>query len=261
MINNNYEYDMYKKRFFICSLVCLLPLFMHAQQPRARIDSMQYAIREYRKSVKQDIRDYKDSVRFVRHNLSIAMPSELRIGWGDQMFENLMWREAEYPINLSPSYQSTYSEDFRYTQHWFMEYLYNVDYWYSFGLHIDYSGVIWDEVIRDGEGVELSREIDQQFHNIAILPIVRFSYYHHEYVSLYSALGVGVNVNTGTEIDYKGRVTVVSPAVNVTLLGMCVGRGRCYGALEIGGMFALNSTDEIFMMGSRIFTASVGVRL
>jgi biotin-[acetyl-CoA-carboxylase] ligase BirA-like protein len=73
-------------------------------------------------------------------------------------------------------------------------------------------------------------------------------------------IGVGINVNTGTEL-MKGRATVVSPAVNITLLGMRLGKGRWYGALEMGAMAALNNAHEVYMFGSRIFTASVGVRL
>jgi hypothetical protein len=157
-------------------------------------------------------------------------------------------------------YEAPYDENFRYTQHCFVEYMYNFNYWYGLGLLVDYSGVIWDRVVRNGQGEELSREVDRNFHNITIVPTVRFSYYHHDYVSLYSAVGVGLNVNTGTE-EIRGRTTMVSPAVNITLLGMRVGKGRFYGAVEIGGMIALNNAYEVYMMGSRLFTASIGVRL
>jgi hypothetical protein len=125
---------------------------------------------------------------------------------------------------------------------------------------VDYSGVIWDEVTRNGAGKELSRELNRSFHNIAMIPTVRFSYFHHDYVSLYSSLGFGLNVNTGTELDLKGRKTAVSPALNITLLGVRVGKGHFYGALEVGALAALNGKDEVYMLGSRIFTASVGVR-
>jgi hypothetical protein len=115
--------------------------------------------------------------------------------------------------------------------------------------------------LRNGKGKELEREVNQSFHNIAIVPTVRFSYYRHEYVSLYSAIGAGLNINTGTELDYKGRKTAVAPAINITLFGVCAGKGRWYGALEVGGMLSFNSAEEVYMLGSRIMTASVGVRL
>jgi hypothetical protein len=88
---------------------------------------------------------------------------------------------------------------------------------------------------------------------------VRFAYLLQDYVSLYSALGVGVNVNTGTELDYKGRQTVAAPVVNITLVGVRVGKGKWYGDVELGGMFSLNGRDELYMLGSRLFTASIGV--
>jgi hypothetical protein len=68
-------------------------------------------------------------------------------------------------------------------------------------------------------------------------------------------------VLTGTELDYKGRKTAVAPAINITLFGVCAGKGRWYGALEVGGMLSFNSAEEVYMLGSRIMTASVGVRL
>ena len=45
-------------------LVCLLfsPLLAVAQYDRVAIDSMNTAIREYRHSVRQEIRDYRDSI-------------------------------------------------------------------------------------------------------------------------------------------------------------------------------------------------------
>lgn len=254
-------FNMLIKRCAIFILFVLFPLVVAAQQPRMAIDSMNTAIRDFRDSVRQDIRDYRDSIREVRRHAYDSIPHEIRIGWGDQMFETFMWRNQGYITVMPPTYQATYNEHFRYTQHWFVEYLYNVNYWYSFGAQIDYSGVIWDEVTRNGEGLEIQREKNHSFHNISILPTVRFSYFHREYTSLYSSIGVGININTGTELDYKSRQTAVAPAVNIALLGLRVGKGRFYGLIEIGGLFSLVTSDEVYMLGSRIFTTSFGVRL
>lgn len=252
---------MFIRRNLILAFMVLLPLLAVAQQPRVAIDSMQYSIREFRDSVRQDIRSYRDSVRYARRHASDSIPHELRVGWGDQMYETLVWRDGGHPTVMPPSYQATYNEDFRYTQHWFVEYLYNVNYWYSLGVMVDYSGVLWDEVLRDGTGAEISRREDCQFHNISIVPTVRFSYLHGDYASLYSALGLGLNVNTGSELDYKQRYTALAPVVNITLLGLRVGKGRLYGLFEIGGMLSLMGSNEVYMLGSRIFTTSFGVRL
>ena len=73
--------------------VCLLfsPLLAVAQYDRVAIDSMNTAIREYRHSVRQDIRDYRDSIRDVRSYSYDSVRHELRVGWGDQLFETLVW--------------------------------------------------------------------------------------------------------------------------------------------------------------------------
>ena len=254
------------KKISILILFTISTLLVSAQQlhkireVRNRIDSIHYVIHEYRDSMRTEIRDYRDSLRYARRHAYDAVPHGIRIGWGDQMFESLIWREEGHHIGLPEGGELTSDENFRYTQHCFIEYMYSVNYWYSFGLLADYSGVIWDQVTRNHNGEELKRLKDRSFHNIALVPTIRFSYLHHDYVSLYSALGLGVNINTGTELDYKDRYTVASPVLNITLLGVRVGHGRWYGSVEVGGMTAFNSPDELYMLGSRIFTAAIGVR-
>jgi hypothetical protein len=254
------------KRITILILLTISTLLVSAQQlerirdVRHRIDSIQYVIHEYRDSMRVELRDYRDSLRYARRHAYDAVPHGIHIGWGDQMFESLIWREEGHHIGLPEGGELTSDENFRYTQHCFIEYMYSVNYWYSFGLLADYSGVIWDHVKRNHKGEELERLANRSFHNIALVPTIRFSYLHHDYVSLYSALGFGVNINTGTELDYKGRRTVASPVLNITLLGVRVGHGRWYGSVEVGGMTAFNSPDELYMLGSRIFTAAIGVR-
>ena len=255
------------KRIYWIILLSVVALSVHAEKQnpirdvRAEIDSMQHLLREQRDSARLEIKHYRDSLRHERRHAPVAMPHHLRVGWGDQMFETLMWRELGHYNVLPEDYEALYDENFRYTQHWFIEYLYRINYRYSFGLLMDYSGVLWDNVLRNGRGEELERKANKSFHNIAIVPTVRFSYWRCDYVSIYSAIGAGLNINTGTELDYKGRKTAVAPAVNITLLGVCAGKGRWYGALEVGGMFSLNNVDEVYMFGSRIMTASIGVRL
>jgi hypothetical protein len=255
------------KRLYWIIVLSVFVLSAHAERiipirdVRAKIDSMQHLLYEYRDSARLEIKAYRDSLRDIRRHAPVDMPHYLRVGWGDQLFETLIWRDLGHQNDLPQDYEAKYDENFRYTQHWFVEYLYRLNYRYSFGLLMDYSGVVWDNVLRNGKGEELGREVNREFHNIAIVPTVRFSYKRYEYVSLYSAIGAGLNVNTGTETDYKGRETVVAPAINITLLGVSVSKGRWYGALEVGGMLSFNSAEEVYMLGSRIMTASVGVRL
>ena len=125
---------------------------------------------------------------------------------------------------------------------------------------IDYSGVVWDKVNRNGLGKEVSREKNCNFHNIAIMATARFTYMHTKYVSLHSGLGVGLNINTGSEIDYRGRKTALAPALNLTILGMSVGNEKWFGAVEFGGLYSLMNIHEVYLAGSRMFTLSVGCR-
>lgn len=223
-------------------------------------DSLKHAMRIARGSMHKDIRDMRDSVRDDMRERVRQFPHQLRIGWGDQMFETLVWYHQPHPTIYPESYIGQYEEDFRYVQHWFAEYQYRAKYWFNVGAMVDYSGVLWDKVRRNGKGEELDREADCSFHNIAIMLTMRFTYFHSKYVSLYSGLGAGMNINTGSEVDYLDRHTVVAPALNITALGMNVGNNRWFGAVEFGGLYSLANLNEVYMAGSRMFTVSVGCR-
>lgn len=227
---------------------------------RSTRDSMRYEMRYTRAMYRRHVKSIRDSVRSELYAEILSMPHEIRVGCGDALFENLCWHENPHPQILPESYSAVYNEHYRYTQHIFLEYLYNVSYWYSIGAMVDYSGVLWDEVTRNGLGVETNRVEDKNFNNIVFMPVVRFSYWHANYVSLYSSLGLGVNINTGSEIDYKGRQTAIAVAANITLLGVRIGNKHFFGSLELGGMYSLAGLNEVYMLGSRIFTASLGYR-
>jgi hypothetical protein len=221
---------------------------------------MHYAVREYRQSVRQEIRDYRDSIREVRSQVCKKNPHDIRIGWGDQLFETLVWYNQPHSTLYPESYIGQYDERYRYLQHWFVEYQYRVRYWFNVGGMIDYSGVVWDKVQRNGIGEEIKRDKNCNFHNIAIMVTTRFTYLHSKYVLLYSGLGVGLNINTGSEIDYRDRKTALAPALNLTVLGMSVGNEKWYGAVEFGGLYSLMNIQEVYLAGSRMFTLSVGCR-
>ena len=187
----------------------------------------------------------------------VSQHNELRVGWGDMMFETLVWHEKTLLPGMNGD---TYLKNYRYTQHWFAEYLYRVNFWFGVGGMVDYGGVYWDKVQRDAAGNELEKLYTAWFANISVMPVVRFTYYEKNLVRLYSALGYGLNINTGTELDYKGRKTACSGVLNLTLLGVSVGNEHVFGGVELGGMFAMANKQEIYMCDSRIFTTSIGVR-
>lgn len=189
------------------------------------------------------------------------MRNELRVGWGDMLFESLMWHNPKSIITTMPAtYRRTYTENFRYHQHLFMEYQYRFNYWFGLGGMVDVGEVGWDHVTRDGTGAEVLREPGRYFYNLTIMPTVRFTYFHHENVNLYSGLGVGVVVNGGTETNAKGEHTEAGAAVNITVFGVSANYKRFFAAVELGGLYGLRNTNTIYMASSRIFSASIGAR-
>ena len=223
-------------------------------------DSLKQVMRIARDNIYMNIRGVRDSVRNDLRDIIRKHPHQLRIGWGDQLFETLAWYDQPHSTLYPESYIGQYEERYRYAQHWFAEYQYRVRYWFNVGGMIDYSGVVWDKVNRNGLGKEVSRDKNCNFHNIAIMATARFTYMHTKYVSLHSGLGVGLNINTGSETDYRGRKTALAPALNLTVLGMSVGNEKWFGAVEFGGLYSLMNIHEVYLAGSRMFTLSVGCR-
>jgi hypothetical protein len=89
----------------------------------------------------------------------ITQRNELRIGWGDQLFESLIWHNPTSIITTMPdSYQQVYKENYSYNQHVWMEYQWRFTHWFSLGAMVDFSHVGWDEVTRNGKGAELNRK-------------------------------------------------------------------------------------------------------
>ena len=191
----------------------------------------------------------------------LNMRHEVRVGWGDQLFESLMWHNPLYRVRTMPaSYRQLYHEDYHHDQHIWAEYQYRYKGWFSFGGMADISFVHWDDVMRNGLGEGLSRDKGHYFYNLVIMPTIRFTYYHHEYVNLYSGLGVGMDINGGTERDSRGRRTVVGGAVNLTVFGISANYNRWFWTVDFGGMFALRDANTIFMAGSRIINVGLGAR-
>lgn len=196
----------------------------------------------------------------------VDMKHELRVGWGDQLFETAVWHNPTsiivMPDNSYIDYSNQmyhYKENYTYYQHLWMEYQYNVSYWFALGLMADGSGFSWNNVVRNGYGIEQQSD-PQHAYNIVAMPTMRFTYFFHPNLNIYSSLGVGVDVNGGTETNAQGHRIEVGGAFNITLLGVSASYKHFFMALEYGGMYGLHSTNEVYMLKSRMFTASLGVR-
>lgn len=191
----------------------------------------------------------------------ITQRNELRIGWGDQLFESLIWHNPTSIITTMPdSYQQVYKENYSYNQHVWMEYQWRFTHWFSLGAMVDFCHVGWDEVTRNGKGAELNRKEDQFFYNAVIMPTIRFTYFHHENVNFYSGLGIGLDINGGTETNALGNHTDVGAAINLTVFGISANYQRWFWTVDCGGLYALKNMNTIFLMSSRIVNVGMGVR-
>lgn len=195
----------------------------------------------------------KDDVLNRRH--------EVRISWSDQIFESFNWRNPAYTVNnMDESVRLTKKEHYRYTQHWALNYQYRLKSWLGVGLMFDASACLWDNVTRNGKGVETGRVKNQHFANVAIVPTVRFTYVHHKYVNVYSGIGYGLNINTGSELNAFGKATEYSGALNLTFVGLSGNYGKWFAAFELGGLYAARSAQAVYMLNSRLFTIGLGMR-
>lgn len=189
------------------------------------------------------------------------MRNELRFGWGDQLFESLVWHNPTSITTTMPAGATyDYKENYRHRQHLWLEYQYRFNNWFSLGGMFDMSEVGWDKVTRNGQGAELARDRRNYFYNAVIMPTVRFTYFHHPNVNIYSGLGIGADINGGTETDGRGKKTAVGAAVNFTVVGISANYKRYFVAFDYGGMYALKNANAIYMLKSRMFNLSVGAR-
>ena len=211
------------------------------------------------KEAKQELKEAKAEKRHQRQVMEYR--NEIRLGWGDQIFETLMWHNpTSYTLTMPTGYRRTYKENYRYHQHLWLEYQHHFNHWFALGAMVDMSEVAWDNVERNGQGIEQNRTKNQYFYNAVIMPTIRFTYYRHPNVNLYSGLGVGMDINGGTETNAKGHHTDIGAAVNITVFGVSAHYKRFFAAVDFGGMYALKNANCIFLASSRILNASIGVK-
>jgi len=185
---------------------------------------------------------------------------EIRVGWGDQMFESIVWHATAQPIGLLPESKTiNYNENYRRLQHSFLEYSYTFSPHFSLGLMFDFSGVKWDNVTVNGVGEELERQQNRCFYNIIAMPTMRVNYFLKRYVSFYSGIGAGMNVNTGTETDIDGRKTEFAPALYLDIFSVKAKYKYVFAAADFGGLISMRDINNVYLCGSRMFSVSVGV--
>lgn len=190
-----------------------------------------------------------------------SMRNELRIGWGDQLFESLMWHNPTATVTSMPAtWQITRPENYRHNQHIWLEYQWRFSHWFSLGAMADMSEVGWNNVTRDGTGKVLNTGERKYFYNLVIMPTIRFTYFFHPNVNIYSGLGFGIDINGGTEVNAKNEHTEVGLAVNGTVIGVSANYKRWFAAVDLGGMTAFRDKNHVYMAASRIINVSIGAR-
>ncbi len=191
----------------------------------------------------------------------MLMNHELRVGWGDQLFESLIWHNPTNIVSTMPEdYRRTYKEDYHYDQHVWIEYQNRYNGWFSYGGMVDASDVRWTDVVRNGKGQEVSRTTGQYFCNIVLMPTIRFTYFHHENVNIFFGLGFGMGINFGTEQNTLGKKVDVGAAANISVIGISANYDRWFWTFDLGGLYSIKDMNTIFLASSRIMTVGVGVR-
>jgi len=170
---------------------------------------------------------------------------EWRAGWGDMRYEKAVF------FDRAELY------DYHHNGHFFTEYQYGTLPWLGVGAKVDFLNVNWKSRYDD----------DKHYYcNLCIIPELRFTYMRKGLFSMYSGIGVGLLINGGSETDYLGRRTVCAPVYDLTAVSCSVqwGKGaasRWFSTLELGCMVSLNNKREVFMLGSRLISISIGYRL
>ena len=196
-----------------------------------------------------------------------ARKHEVRVMIGDWLMESVLWRDNPHGnyggvVAKDPLNPPVFKEDCNYSwlPHFGAEYQYRINRWLGVGMQIDFQRTTWNRVSYNTKNAEVGRT-KENFFNLSFLPTVRFTYLHHKYVNLYSSLSAGIDVNGGSEVDFYGRHTVVSPACNFGFFGISANYGPWFGSFELGGMYALKDGQTIYMASCRLLTLSFGYRL
>ena len=144
---------------------------------------------------------------------------------------------------------------FGYTGHIFTEYRYRFTPVVGFGAQVDFESIFWKETLCDNYWKPVGDTVPVRNYNLCLIPTLQLNYFRREWVELYFGIGIGALI----AFDNSHHVEA-APAVDMALLGIWMGKGHWGGALELGGLSAILSTDKIYMLGSRMISVSFNYR-
>ncbi|MCF0174989.1 MAG: hypothetical protein HUJ95_06585 [Bacteroidales bacterium] len=189
-------------------------------------------------------------------------PFQIGISVGDMFMETLVWHNTPHLDYSGRPFTSTFREkqNYSYTPHIGLAVDYRVNDWFEVGLHFDYQRTAWNEVYYNNFNEEISRT-KARFYNLCLIPTAKFTYLHSPYISLYSSVGVGVDVNGGTEVNTKGKHVAHGAAIDIRLIAIRANYDRWFCSLGVGGLYGLKNGQTFFMLSSQILQFSIGVSL
>lgn len=182
-------------------------------------------------------------------------PHELRLGVGDCS----IYYAQRYTTPVPPSVpQDSDVEDVKKSRHLslilpniFIDYQYRVNSWFAAGVQLN---TIWDKGTDPhyNPGAKDVLLVDFTEGWLHVIPSATFTYFHREWVNLYSGIGVGYAM----QIETKNTTRNIwhTFAAQATLLGISVGKNHWFGSFEAGALFTGRSFPD------RCFTFSVGYR-
>jgi hypothetical protein len=179
---------------------------------------------------------------------------EVRIGYGDPMYETMRWKDEPNKLGVPMNVRQNY----RYTGHIYGEYMYRINSWLGVGGQLDFGATMFDynSYQLDAQGNQfLASSQYRYFYDVCLMPSVRFTYFHRDWVNLYSGVQLGVGIHG----DYLGR-SEVGCACGVTALGVSVGRDHWFCTAEFGGLSNIQSLTAIYLIWTKWFNVSVGYR-
>ena len=116
-----------------------------------------------------------------------AQKHEVRIGYGDPMYETMRWKSESNKLGVPMNARQNY----RYTGHIYGEYMYRINSWLGVGGQVDFGATMFDynSYHLDDKGNQyLASSEYRYFYDVCVMPSVRFTYFHREWVNLYSGV-------------------------------------------------------------------------
>lgn len=131
----------------------------------------------------------------------------------------------------------------------FVEYQYRVNSWLSAGLQVNAIGDVYSDITVGSWELAIATYSEGWVH---VIPTTTFTYFHRNWVNLYSGIGVGYAMQLETKGDTRNVWHTF--AAQATLLGISVGKNHWFGTFEAGALFTGRSFPD------RCFNFAVGYR-